>query len=225
MAKRKLFKESEVYFVEKPNQVQFQDLEGRKFGRLTVMGYAGKITLSNWFCRCDCGNITKVYAGSLKSGDTTSCGCFNKERVREVKTTHGHNTKDKVSRTYRTWQNMLDRCKNPNSQQFKNYGGRGIQVCDRWQKFENFLADMGEKPNGLSLDRKDNDLGYFKENCRWATIVEQNNNKRTNRYLTFKRKTQTFAQWEHELGFNPSTIKNRLYSGWSVEKTLTTLKG
>lgn len=223
MAKKRFFQESELKFVENPTIHNFKDLEGQTFGRLNVIGFAGTENKSTfWYCKCLCGNITKALAGNLKKGVTTSCGCFNKERTIERSTIHGHAKKGDITPTFLTWTGMLVRCQNPNTQNFKDYGGRGITVCKRWLKFENFLADMGEKPEGLTLDRKENDKGYFKENCRWATMEEQSNNRRSNHHLTFNRKTQTVSQWAKELGFKNDTLYDRLRIGWTVERTLTT---
>lgn len=117
---------------------------------------------------------------------------------------------------------MLERCNNPNSIRFYDYGGRGIKVCERWLKFENFLEDMGERPKNTTIERKENNKGYYKENCRWATVKEQCNNRRSNHFLTFNEKTQTMAQWADEIEISSNTICMRLRSGWSVEKALTT---
>lgn len=223
MAKKQYFIESELVFEEKPTHGKLKDLEGQKFGRLTVIGFVGienKRTL--WFCKCRCGNIKKVDAGSLKKGEIVSCGCFSKEATKERSTTHGHTKNGQSSMTFATWQGMLNRCQNPNFSKFKDYGGRGITVCERWQKFENFLTDMGERPHGKTLDRKDNDKGYFKENCRWADWFEQANNRRNNVLLTHNGKTQSVIQWAKEMGISQKRIYCRISSGWSVEKALTT---
>lgn len=216
------YNESELIFAERAKHGRFKDLTGQKFNRLTVLGFAG-ILNRQWFCKCECGNVTKVQSGSLKNGNTTSCGCLHKERVKEVRTKHGHSAHSQESRTYNTWKTMLKRCQNPNYKDFNNYGGRGIIVCERWQSFENFLADMGERPEGKTLDRKENDKGYYPENCKWADWFEQANNRRNNHFLTHNGKTQTLAQWTKELGFKRTTIITRLRHGWSIERTLTTL--
>mgnify|MGYP001584493109 CR=1 FL=1 len=220
---KNIFNESELVFEEKSKHGRFRDLEGQIFNRLTVLGFAGienKHTF--WFCKCECGNITKVCAGGLKSAQIKSCGCFQKEWVKERNTTHGQSQIGKITPTYSIWAAMLQRCQNPNDLVYPHYRGRGVTACERWQKFENFFADMGEKPEGLSIDRIDNDKGYFKDNCRWATSKEQQNNRRNNRHLTFNDKTQTVAQWVDELGFNRTVISARINRlGWPTERALT----
>ena len=216
---KKILNESDLVFEEKPKHWRFQDLEGQEFRRLTVLGCAGrKKGHTYWFTRCDCGNVTRVGAGNLKNGHTVSCGCFMVEQIKERNTTHGHTG----NATHRSWAAMLKRCQNQNGPDYPNYGGRGIEVCDEWQKFENFLADMKECPRGLSLDRINNEGNYEPGNCRWATIKEQNNNTRSNHHLTFNGKTQNITQWVDELGLNYNTIFARINTyGWPVERALT----
>lgn len=155
---------------------QFIDLTGRKFGRLTVIRRVGKRKGGDikWACECQCGQNIIVSANHLKDGHTKSCGCLRHEISSIRMTKHGMSK----TLTYRTWASMKSRCQNPNEPRYKDYGGRGISVCDRWLKFENFLEDMGEKPRGLTLDRKNNDRGYCKENCKWSSKQEQARNRR-----------------------------------------------
>ena len=153
-----------------------EDLIGQRFGRLTVLlpVWFIKRRQKAWLCSCDCGSATVVLTGSLRRGCTKSCGCLQREQAGTQRLTHGQ----RHSRTYESWKHMKSRCSNPNYQYFASYGGRGIAVCERWEKFENFLADMGERPPGKSLDRIDNEKGYCPENCRWATHSEQMKNRR-----------------------------------------------
>lgn len=152
------------------------NLIGQRFGRLTVVGRAENIGKQTaWLCLCDCGGSVSVRYRSLAKAETKSCGCLRSEKMKAAKQRHGHYN----SRTYHSYHSMKARCLNKNHRQFKDYGGRGIGISDRWlDSFENFLADMGERPVGRTLDRINNDLGYSKSNCRWATREEQNNNKR-----------------------------------------------
>jgi hypothetical protein len=202
------------------------NLVGQKFGRLEVKEFAGisKNGNSIWDCLCDCGNITRVLGNNLKTGNTKSCGCLNKERAVETKTIHGQAKKGQVSRGYICWHNMKERCYNPNDKSYKNYGGRGIKVCDRWlSSFENFYEDMGDCPKGLSLDRKDNDGDYTPENCRWSTNEEQRSNTRRSAWLKHEGETDTITRWARSKDMKVATLANRLnVYGWSIERALTT---
>ncbi|KKN98973.1 hypothetical protein LCGC14_0142180 [marine sediment metagenome] len=203
---------------------KFIDLTGKRFGRLIIIRVDGKDKHNNiqWLCICDCGNKITARAGSLKNCHTQSCGCWRKEESIKRFTQHGHARKNKVTRIFQIWQDMIQRCNNPNNKQWKDYGGRGITVCKRWRKFENFLKDMGEAPKGLQIDRINNDKGYYKSNCRWATKKEQMRNKRNNRLITCFGKTQCIAAWAEEVDIKPSTLFTRLRRKWTIEKALTT---
>jgi hypothetical protein len=166
------------------------DLTGQVFGRLTVVSLSGKRGSGGnrfWLCHCQCGNETLVTGSDLRrtTGNTRSCGCLQRERSAAANTIHGHSGRGSSSPTYYSWQRMKARCYNPNEPNFSNYGGRGITVCDRWRfgedgrsGFECFLADMGEKPPGIVLDRIDNDGNYSPANARWATHEQSANNRR-----------------------------------------------
>ena len=191
------------------------DLAGRRFGRLAVMTY---VPSARWLCRCDCGVEKVITSGALRRGYTNSCGCLRRETMRKLRTKHGGAS----TPTYRVWLGMKQRCDNPNEKFYAHYGGRGIVVCKRWQKFENFLADMGPKPDGAhSIDRKDNNGDYKPSNCRWSTWVEQANNKRNNRVLEYQGRRQTVSEWARELGLKASTLHRRLGIGWSAADVLT----
>lgn len=165
-------------FTTRRNTVRPVDLTGQTFNRLTALTptserYAKSVV---WSCVCTCGTHIAVAAFRLKSGNVQSCGCLQAEVQRYV--THGHTVKGRVSKTYAAWSAMMQRCYTPTHPAFDNYGGRGIRVVKRWWTFKNFLADMGKCPPRLSLERIDNEKGYSKRNCKWATTAEQNRNRR-----------------------------------------------
>jgi len=198
------------------------DLVNQRFGRLSVSqkDHVGERGRTFWLCKCDCGNEIIVKANSLTSGKTVSCGCRRAETIEEFKTRfvkHGMRN----TATYNAWRNMNTRCRNKNRAQYKDYGGRGIIVCERWKTFKNFYADMGDIPTGLSLDRKDNNGNYCKENCRWATRAEQRTNTRPVTKIEFNGLVKTLTEWGKEIGLKPNALQYRLKT-WSVEKALTT---
>lgn len=160
------------------NQAMKLDLIGYKSGRLTVVAFERKAAdgSSIWRCACDCGAMVGVIARNLRSGNTKSCGCLRRERASS--SDHGHKRRGLSSPTYVSWSRMMQRCNDPNSNRWSLYGGRGITVCPQWRTFQGFLADMGERPPGKTLDRINVDGNYEPDNCRWATASEQARNRR-----------------------------------------------
>lgn len=171
-----------------------------------------------WLCRCDCGNEHLVARGNLKRRMVKSCGCMKVG----MPTKHGHASDGEPSPTYRSWISMRVRCESPRADEYPRYGGRGIKVCARWRRFENFLEDMGERPEGTSIDRIDNDGDYTPENCRWATQARQNRNKSVSLEITAFGQTRNLADWADDSNFSYSMLRKRIVErGWSPERALT----
>lgn len=168
-------------------------------------------------CSCEAATEKIVHLGHLRNGHTSSCGCVHKAATKAAKTTHGL----RKHPLYETWRAMLNRCQNPNHTHYSDYGGRGITVCESWQKFENFYTDMEPTyREGLTIDRKDNNQGYGPDNCRWATRTEQSRNRRNNLNITLNGKTQCLAAWCEELKLNHNTIRYRIFRGQTPEQAL-----
>ncbi len=199
------------------------DLTGKKYGMLTVISKHGKSPSGiRWNCVCDCGKRTIATGNPLKSGITKSCGCIKAVRIygrgNNNATTHGLS----YSSSYRTHAGMMDRCYKSTCISFKNYGGRGITVCDRWHNLSSFIEDMGERPNGYSIERIDNDGNYTPENCKWATAKEQANNRRPKKSITYGGVTRTYLAWSLHLGGEGTLVFTRLKRGWSEERAVST---
>jgi len=186
----------------------FIDLTGQRFGRLVVVSRSTNTNAGSarWNCVCDCGGTTIAIGEDLRAGHTKSCGCLKKEITTERSRTHGMSR----TSTNKIWRGIRLRCTNPNEAAYKNYGGRGITICERWNKFENFYADMGERPDGMSIERKDNNKGYSPENCCWATRKSQARNRRTNRIIKYDGREQCLIEWAEELGINYGILSSRL---------------
>ena len=207
-----------------------ENLVGMKFGRLTVMDREppkSKKAKGLWVCKCECGNVIKVNTSALKSGNTTSCGCKRKETLRQLRTKHGESD----TRLYKVWSSMKNRCYNAKDVEYKNYGGRGITVCDEWKdsfvNFSQWAYENGynkDAPKGqCTIDRIDVNGCYEPENCRWVNWHIQMNNKRNNRILTYNGESHTLAEWCEIVNIPYNCLKSRLNKlHWSVEKTLTT---
>lgn len=205
----------------KPTSKRFKDIEGQRYGRLVVIGHLGVVKGNrHWLCQCDCGELRSTQISALKSGKTQSCGCMAREMTSERSVTHGMT----MSPEFNVWCSMKKRCNNPSHKSYKDYGGRGIRVCERWlNSFENFLSDVGERPSPKhSLDRfPDQNGNYEPDNVRWATIKEQQRNRRSNTLLTFNGVTLTIIEWSERTGLSKGCISMRIGYGWSVDKILT----
>ncbi|WP_454751671.1 hypothetical protein [Cupriavidus necator] len=200
---------------------EVQSIVGNTYGYLTVVARAerksGKRPRIYWSCVCKCGKTTVVEASNLKAGAVKSCGCIHKERVVAAVGKHGAiGTPEYVA-----WGHMKSRCYNTANPDYPNWGGRGIRVCDRWREsFVEFLADMGPRPDGMTIERMDNDGDYEPGNCRWATRREQARNTRRSRYLTVSGVTRTVAEWCEKTGMSERMVRRRLDRGWSAMRAL-----
>ena len=198
----------------KSTHPSFIDLEGQRFGRLVVLGFVGmKRGNAVWLCQCDCGTHKPIKSYYLRRSKKArrDCGCAG--------IGHGmsHNP------TYISWHGLKTRCYNQRDEHYARYGARGIRVCERWRRsFKNFLADMGERPDGMTVERIDNDGHYEPDNCRWATPEEQSNNRQVTRLLTFNGKTQSISMWAREVHMSYNTLFHRVvHRNWGTEKALT----
>jgi hypothetical protein len=195
---------------------KFIDLTGNKFGMLTVTKFShfNKRRVSTWECLCECGNNVIVIGSNMKNGNSKSCGCLNIERAIETNTTHGM----RRTRIYSIWIHMKERCRYEKCSVYEYYGGRGINYCEDWEKFEGFYRDMKDGySDRLTLERKDVNGNYCKENCKWATKIEQANNTRTNRIETVDGVADTMANLCRIYNIDRSVVKSRLKLGWSLD--------
>jgi hypothetical protein len=195
---------------------RINDLTGRVYGSLCVVEFAHIYHgHAYWLCRCECGSYTIARGSHLKAGNISSCGC------KKGNITHG----ESKTRLYNIWNNMKQRCQNPENTEYHRYGGRGISVCAAWGNYATFrdwALSHGYAPN-LSIDRKDNNGNYEPDNCRWATARQQANNTRQNRLIELDGQSYSVSEWARRLGIKQSTISMRINKyGWSAEKALTT---
>lgn len=195
-----------------------KDLTGRIFGDMTVLRFSfSRKNSSYWECKCDCGVVKSVRGSHLTGGKTKTCGCYLKK---------GMNTKHKMCRTpeYKSWCKIKERCNNPKSKDYKNYGGRGIIICPEWNdSFQLFYDHVGRKPSSKhSIDRINNNGNYEPNNVRWSTRIEQNNNSRKNVFLEYNGDRKTIAQWARTIKIDPKTLRTRIKDlKWTTEKALT----
>lgn len=197
------------------------DLVGQKFAKLSVVSFSrmDEQSQSKWMCLCDCGNTCEVAGTNLRRGTTHSCGCYVGDRNREVRTTHGR----KGTAEYRVWGGMKQRCRNPGADSYPRYGGRGIDYCERWDSFEKFFEDMGERPSDRhSIGRIDNNKGYYKDNCQWELPKQQQNNMQTNRRIIIDGVEKTVTEWAEHYQIDRIRVFGRLELGWEPLKALTT---
>jgi hypothetical protein len=205
--------------IKKPTTFGFKDLTGKRFGGWLVISYAGRPKKTAlWNCECKCGATRVVSGPNLKNGVTTSCGCSFMVHGRKTKTHR---------REFRSWQGAHYRCYDETDGRFSFYGARGIRMAECWhgpKGFDQFLKDMGPRPPGMSLERKDVNGDYTPDNCVWATQMDQMRNTRRNRKCTFRGATKCLMDWAIELGIPYDRLRNRLDRGWSIEKAFTTCK-
>lgn len=200
----------------------FKDISGQKFGRLTALYRVSvKNTPVKWLFQCECGTEKAIISAAVKNATTKSCGCWNREFHRSGPVKHG------LSRTriYTTWLSMLSRCEDINNVGYKRHGRRGIKVCRRWHKLENFVKDMAPRPAGKTIERINNNKGYYLGNCTWATPKQQAANRRPRSdrpLIMFKGATRPLCEWAAITGMKKGTINGRWARGWSPEQTLTT---
>ncbi len=214
-----------------PTNPRFINLTGKPFHRWTVAEYAGSNGKHHiWKCDCVCGSRGTIPSTNLTRGLSKSCGCHNSEVTaarNRSNTAHGHSGNGTsgtfATVEYNTWLAMTKRCGNTKNRAYHNYGGRGIRVCKRWRKFENFLADMGPRPSpDHSIDRyPNNDGNYEPSNCRWATKTQQDRNRRTNRLLTHDGLTLCVTEWAERIGVNKHTLYSRLRKGLPTAQVLS----
>ena len=188
---------------------------GDKYGSWTVVRRSDRSRY--WFCRCNCGNVKDVYNTSLTRGGSTQCiECRPPARLR-----HGHGRKGLRTPTYATWQNMRQRCNDPNHDAFEYYGGRGIKICASWDNYENFLADMGEKPVGLTIERKDNNKDYGPGNCVWLAHKEQMRNRRNNKCFVVNGEEMPLSVIAERFSINYRKLHKRVVErGWDIHRAI-----
>ena len=197
----------------------FVDISGETFGRLTAHNVIGRNKHNQllWRCSCECGNEKVVLGMCLRRGEVQSCGCYHKERIAQINKRHGM-TKTPI---YGIWWAMMQRCYDKGSHAYHRYGGRGINVCEKWQTFEGFYEDMGDRPSGLSLERIDNSGDYSPENVVWADAKAQARNRRSTVYLEHDGQRKSMAEWSEETGIRIGTLWARIKRGMPVSEALT----
>ena len=198
------------------------DSIGKKYGRLTVIEPDLESEgLCRVICKCDCGNIVNKPLHLLKNVSVSSCGCLRLETIKKNGRGLKHGLCHKYKKEYSAWADMKQRCVNKKNKHYKDYGGRGISFCERWNDFKLFFDDMGSKQEGQSIDRTDVNGNYCPENCRWANNDQQANNKRVHHNITYKGVTKNITQWSKHFGLGVKTLGYRLSSGWDLDDVFT----
>ena len=196
-------------------------VENKKVGYLTVVKKAS-VTRDEWLCVCVCGKTIVKDGWHLRNYKVKSCGCMTRKILSDARTKHGRAKQgSEHHNTFYVYRSMRSRCENDKHKSYERYGGRGITVCERWKTFENFLSDMGDVPDGMTLGRIDNSKGYSIDNCRWETHKQQARNRRSNRILDFKGLSLTLQEWAERTGICRDVIWHRIASGWSIADALT----
>lgn len=197
----------------------YSDMDGKKFGRLTVISKHPESKKGEYLCICDCGNLVKVESFRLRSGCTKSCGCLRREQIGNLNRTHG----ESGTRLYGIWADMKKRCYNPNAHAYDRYGGRGITMCDDWKEsyesFHNWALSNGYSDR-LSIDRINNDSGYSPDNCRWADSKTQGSNRSDNHHIIWNGVDHTLSEWGEILHIDCRTLCSRIKRGWPTDKVL-----
>lgn len=205
------------------------ELYGQRFGSLVAFERipGDRIKCSKWKCRCDCGKVVEVRLHCLRNNTTTSCGCHRRDKTKSMFTTHGL----AGTRFHRIWTNMINRCSNQKNKHFKDYGGKGIQVCEGWRKFEGFQSDMYQSylehkevygNTNTTIDRIETDGNYCPENCKWATQKEQARNRSSNVVNNYKGESLTLIEFSEKYEIPYGLLRRRLNKGWSIDNAIET---
>lgn len=207
------------------NKIRGKDLSGQIFGRLTAISLYRRDEKSNsyWLCKCICGNESVVRIGDLTSGNTKSCGCYHTEKNARLIAERNKTHNESGTRLYNIWRGIKQRCRYKRNVSYKNYGGRGIDVCNEWyNSYETFRdwALLNGYEDELTIDRVDNEKNYEPDNCKWSTHKTQANNRRSSKIITHNGHSKTLSQWAEHLNVKKSTLSMRLQSGWSESETL-----
>ena len=202
------------------------DLTGMVFNRLTVVSKCERRDgeTQKWHCKCECGNFIDVPAYRLTNGNTKSCGCLKKERAAENGRLSSFKHGDTKTRLWHIWSGMRRRCDEKTNKDYARYGGRGIKVCDEWNEYTSFKdwAINNGYSEELSIDRIDTNGDYCPDNCKWATVIEQNNNRRSNHVVAYEGKSHTIAEWSRITSIPPKTLRYRIVSGWDLNDVFNT---